>query len=411
MYRAIIVITMKISITKTELHAMPYIAWNSFKNFLLYGDMEFNSAQKTASLCLKYFFGMLDKGHADMFACGEINSDELTRALVTIDAHEFAENLPMNEADRSREDYEKSDKWYYENAQTLLDAIDKYRLNNLGEFYEIVDENYTIRPPKAIAWLGIFESVFFFALMIIFAVGNPEDIFLICLSFSAIASLGLLLVAYIRIWKVSVNADVLSVRLPFKREQAVRIDGISDIKMKREGIIIYAHGQRLVSIDRYFDGYSMLWAQLWLAEKVSEEVKTDFVIKQHKANIITGFLCPVFGIGAFVWTFTRGYNPANIYEKIFFTAVLIVTSYLPVHYLIWKVMVSKDGIAVRKAIREEKEYQFSDITKVKLDDQNMIVYAGDKKAVKIPLACEGCQELIQRLRLHDIPFFKNGKEV
>ena len=176
---------MKIPITKTELYGMPDHAWNMFCGHIKDQNVEHSAIQdnnaehsviqEVAALCFVYYseiydyrdWGGADKpedgepetiedkgwyhGHREFFSYCEENDikiDDLTQALVTIDAPEFAENLIKAGESGQKDDYFDADEWFVDNEEALLNAIRKYWKGHLEEFYEIVDEDYALRPQK-----------------------------------------------------------------------------------------------------------------------------------------------------------------------------------------------------------------------------------------------------------------------
>lgn len=402
---------MKISITKTELYAMPNVAWNRFCDFMMDRAAEYTPIQRTAALCLRYYVEVYGDGHAHFFADMDNDPGELEQALTAIGAQEFAEKFMALADNQLHSGYDEVDAWFHENVHVLYGAIHEYWQNNIGAFYEIVDENYTMRQPKFVFSLGAFEAALFFVLMIVFSIVTPEDWLWICISFTALASLGLILMAYGKLWRISVTKDEISVQSPFRKKRTVSITEITSVEQRREGLILYVKGKKFTTIDRMASDFAMLCAQLWLAGKIVEEKADDLIIQQSTANVVTGLLCPFLGIGLFLRAYLRQDNPASVYELAFFAVVMLLSIYLLFHYLWWRVTISGDIIAVRKALRTEKEFRIADITKMDADKQNMIIFVQDKKAVKIPLACSGCAALAQRLENEGVPVYRNGKQM
>ena len=402
---------MRIRITKTILRGRPELAWSEFCHF--YNDeilAEYTPIQKTAALCWRYYVGLYDGGHSEFFdSCKDVDAGELAQALVTIGTPEFARVLLKAVESETNNKCEKADVWFDENSATLYEAIRGYWRSNLDEFYEIIDENYTMIPPKYAFRIGAIEAILFLTLMAIFAVTNPKDIHLIIPSFFALASLGLLLIAYATLWRVTVIKDTIRRRLPFLRGKTIQIDEISDVKKTREGIVIYAHNKRFVSVNRDVSEFWMLCLQLKVAGKIPERPPSGYSIRQIVPNV-EGFLTIFFGICLFVWSFTRQYNPANIYEKIFFTGLLLFLVCFA-YYRAWgKITVLENSIIVKKILRSEEEYLFPEMTKVEVDEQKIVIFANNKRKVKIAIASKGCVEFMEKLRDKNITFVKKGNK-
>ena len=414
---------MKIPITQTELIAMPNIAWRKFCDYLLDKDLEHTPIQRTAALCLRYYFEMQDSGHTGFFYSFEdTETDELAQALTTIGTPEFATNLIEAIENEPEDNFDKADRWFFENEYILFEAIKGYQQSHLDDLYEIVDENYTLRPPKDGFWAGAIIVAVVFIMGVIAASTNPNPIdrlLFIPAALIGIASTGLVLFVYAKRWNLSVKKDVITLCCIFQKKRIIHFKEISNTREHSNGIIIYAHGKRLIFVSKAIREYGMFMAQLNLAEKITDKQKVGFSIRLPKANIFNGFLWPIVCIWPLIWTFQRGYNPASIYEKAFFSAATLMSLWYLVHCLRWKVTVSGNSIKVRKALGSETEYRINDITKVSVDNQSlakastenqkMFIFVNDKKTLKIATACEGYHDLSRKLQSANVPFYRNGK--
>jgi len=424
----------KIQITNTELYGMPGYAWNMFNRRIRDKRVEQTPIQKTIALCLTYDTEIYDyrdwggtdlleeedidaidtrdwfHGHLDFFDFCETNDidiDELAQALITVNMPEFAENL--NKAAKSRQDdiCHEADVWYVDNADDLLDAIQVYWRSKFDEIFEIVDENYTMRPPKDGFWVGMFIVAIFFILMLIAGTTNPDGppVLLMSICASGLVLTGLILALYAIRWKISVIKDVITVCSPFRAKRIIRFDELSFAHTHRKGVIIYAQGKRLFLVSKAIPGfaYTMFVAQLNMAEKIVDKQTAGFIVRQPKPTIIAGFIWPLISVWVLIWVLQRQMNPANIYEKAFFSAAVLASFWYLAHCLLWKVSVLENSIKVRSSFGLETEYQITDITKVEVTKQKMTVSVNGKKAFKVAITCDAYQDLRKKLQNADIP--------
>lgn len=402
---------LKISITNTVLGAMPDVAWRMFWRFMTDDDVTYTPIQKTAALCLRYYVEVSDEGHSGFFDCYEdTDKDELAQALTAIGAREFADNLIEAVENGSQDNnYEKADNWFDENAVTLLEAIESYWKSNIDEFYEIVDEDYTLLPNKLTFRLSaIMASVVFFFMTVIALTQTIVIYSLFYLMFFAFASLFLALIAYCLFWRVSVKKDVITIRRPFRKKRVIRFDEISNVRRLRDKLVVYAHGKKAVTIQKEVSEYWMFLAQLDLAGKIPKVQPTDFSIKQPKVNIVTGLMWPLVAVFALILVVTRPKNPAGIYEIAFFSALVLVALWYSLCRIPIKMTILENTLTVKNVLGREKKYQVSDITKAVVYDGTTALFIHNKKIIEIASASEGYPALLKRLKDEDIPLQKKG---
>jgi len=425
---------MRIPITLTELDAMPNVTWRKFYDFIISENAEHTPIQRAASLCMRYYFGAKSNGHKGLLEGFEnsedlnsskgtkkskktkeikdfrdVDKDEVENALVTFGATDHAENFKKAVETGPEDDYDETDAFFYENMDGILNAVDLYRRNNLEQFYELFDENYTLVPPKDGFWAAIFIVAVVFIFAIIAGAQNPDGLPFILISIGALVVLALILTLYAKRWRISVRKDVLTARFLIRTGRIVRISEISGANKNSKGLVVYAYGRKLVFVSGQARQYPMFSAQLDLAGKIVDKQVAGFVIRYPKVNRTNSYLWPAFSIGALIWTFQRQGVPATIYEKIFFSAAVLVAVWYFLHCLLWKVILSENNILLIKAFRGESVYELSDITRVSFDKQKMVMLFSDGKSAAVALACEGHEDLITRLQTANIPFFRDGK--
>jgi hypothetical protein len=134
----------------------------------------------------------------------------------------------------------------------------------------------------------------------------------------------------------------------------------------------------------------------------------NFAIRRSNAKKVEGVMWPLFSIGALIWVFFRQTIPASIYEIIFFSAAVVVSSWYMIHCLRWKITGLESSFKIRSAFGDEKEYCFSDITKVELEQRKIKIFTDENKSVKIPSGAS-CSALIDKFQSENIPLYRDGE--
>ena len=428
---------MKIPITRTELYGTPDFAWNVFCRAIKDRNDDYNPVQETSFLCYTYYSEIYDyrdwggtdlleekeieeieerewyHGHLDFFEYCETNgieTNELVQALETIGAPEFAENL-LNAIDSRQEDNcLDADVWFVEHEEALLAAIREYWRSNLEEYYEIIDEDYTMRPPKDGFWVATFIAGFVCIMMIIASLTNPnpdDRLHFLVISICSLLSTGMILFLYAKRWKMTIKKDEITIRIMFLIKKRINFAEISDMRWRNRGVIIHAHGKRLLFIRNDVKGYSTFCTQLSLdREQVDEPAK--FTIRRSNPKKIEGVMWPLACIVFLAWSLSREVNPAGIIEISILSAPIPVAFIYMIHCMRWKITVFESGIKVRTWLSAEKEYQIADIAKVELKKKRAHFFTADGKSFNMEYG-EGYSELALRLQNDGIPFYKDGE--
>lgn len=161
-------------------------------------------------------------------------------------------------------------------SDTIDDAVSK--LNEMWKFYSNVDEetppsetddeNYTMRQPKYVFWIGVVEAVFFFALMMFFLIIGADDTFMIIVGFTSLGSIGVILAIYAKIWAVTVKKDTFMVYTPFRKPRKFQLSEISKVKQTLQGLVVYVDGKRAFAVDNIVSNFAIFYAQLHEAGKM-----------------------------------------------------------------------------------------------------------------------------------------------
>ena len=432
---------MKIPITRTELYGAPDFAWNVFCRVIKDRNAEYNPVQETSSLCYIYYSEIYDyrdwggtdlleekeigeieerewyHGHLDLFDYCETNgidTNELVQALETIGASEFAKNL-LNAIESRQEDNcldacLNADVWVVKHEEDLLDAIREYWRSNLEEYYEIIDEDYTMHPPKDGFWVATFIAGFVCIMMIVASLTNPDPgdrrMFLV-ISICSLISTGVILFLYAKRWKMTIKKDEITIRFLFLIKKRINFDEISDMRWRKRGVIIHAHGKRLLFIRNDVKGYEAFCTQLNLdREHVDESVL--FTIRRGNPKKTEGVMWPLVCIGFLAWSLSRQVNPAGIIEISILSAPILVALIYMIHIMRWRITVFESRIRVRAALSAEKEYYIADIIKVELKKKRALFFTADGKSFNMEYG-EGYSELSLRLQNEGIPFYKDGE--
>ena len=404
---------MKISITKTVLYWMPNVAWRMFCLFVTDDDIEHTPIQKPAGLYMRYYFAVSNSGHAGFFARYEnADIDGFIQALADIGSQEFANHLSETAQNGLLDDYDQADAWFDENEYALIEAIQSYRESNIDAFYEIVEEDYALRPPNYTFRISAVLAAIVLAFMgIILLTQTIVMYWLFLLIFFAIASPFLILMLYGLIWNVSVKKDVITVRRPFRIKRVIRISEISNVKRPRGKLILYAHGKKLVVVRHDVSEYWMFYTQLDFEGKLRKIELADMVVRQSKATVFNGLIWPVLTAIMLIWSTTLRHNPDRMYVVAFFAVLtLIALWYFFFHFKI-KITVMGDVISVQNVLGQEKRRPIHDIEKVKSYDRSIAVFIHKKKLFEMSTDAEGCSELVQRLISEKIPYERQGGTV
>lgn len=245
---------------------MPEVVRTKFCYFI-YDNKEneahYTPMQKTAALCVWYYCDVCGSGHAGYFDNWKnVDKDTLAKALRTIGALEFADNLIEAVEYGQKDKYSKADTWFGENLETLFIAIEKYLLNNASAFYEIVDEDYTMRHSGSMFWIGFVGTVIFLPLTVFFVATGTNDTLSLIVGSLAANVLGVFFVMCKKIRKITVKKDVFTVYAPFCRAREYQLNEISKVCQTQQGLVVYIDDRKAFEVDSKISNYKMFYAQL-----------------------------------------------------------------------------------------------------------------------------------------------------
>jgi len=114
------------------------IIWNKFIETVCYKDISnLTAIQRTAFLVFWYDAEMGSGGHSGYFDCyPETNVQELIKALEDIEASFFAKNLENAMLNGEKDDYQETDRIFYQHTPELFDILMNYVLINKDEIFD-----------------------------------------------------------------------------------------------------------------------------------------------------------------------------------------------------------------------------------------------------------------------------------
>lgn len=398
---------MRVKITNTVLRAMPYAAWQKTCIFLEKDGAEYTHAQKPAAYCWGYLAAMYNSGFSGFWnVYTAADKAEFDRHFTLLKIREVINPIVETVENGQVMGEELFDAWFDEASGVLNDAVQDYVFANENEFFEIVDEDYTVAPHGWILPLaGVMAGVVLTSMVAIAATQTLVYYGLFYLMFLTFASPFLALVLYALFWRVKVDKDVLTLRSPWHPKRTLRIAEITHTKKKNDKIIIYANGKKAFTLLKENENYAMLFAQLRLAGKIEEISLDNFTVHQQKANIITAFMWPVFA-GVFLYIPLRPrpiYMPTPVLEIAVFSALFIIALAYAL-FIPWrKIIVDSYNLTVIKMVGNEKVFPLESITRADVTPQQIAIYAGRKKVATVTRRCEGSAQLLQGLKNVQLP--------
>ena len=281
------------------------------------------------------------------------------------------------------------------------------------KFAEKLDESkYELRQPKYMLGVGIYSAILFVAPVIIVPATGGNETFTpaVALGFIAFALFGAFLAIYAIQWRIIVQNHHLIVRMPFKSICEIKIEDITRVKEKYNGIIAYIGKKRVFAVDRHVFGFEELYMLLYKADKMeSTQKKKAFIVKQRKANIVIGVVGLLFfGVCLILVVFSPDETVSSI-VYIGFSGFTILCAYLVIDALRWRLTVTGDTISVRRVVGKEKSYSIKSITRVNIKKMNIVICIDKKRIAKVAVGCSHFPILSARLNAEEIPLFHKGK--
>ncbi|MDL2235955.1 hypothetical protein LJC07_07430 [Christensenellaceae bacterium OttesenSCG-928-L17] len=395
---------MKIPITQTILHGMPDVVAQNVVPFLRSESIEFTPVQRVAAYGFQYYLALYDDGFTGFFDL-YLQDDarvfnEMFAALGIRERLDYLVFLAESGQPVEGEKALRLEEWFDEHMHEWWTAMQDYVRQNANEFFEIVDEDYTMLPHKMYVPIAGTMAAVFLAFMIIIALTqklvNYPLFFL--LTFIIVSPL-LALVLYGLFWRISVKKDIITVRRPLRRTKSIPMEDIAIVKRKPKQLVVYAYGKRAFTI-RFHVGYlSMFLTQLELAGKLEKASEETLTVHQQKVTLVTVFIWPAAAFFLFLESVrTPSGRPQNIYEILLFVPLLVIALLYSLLRPWRKIMVDDDNLILIKMLGNEQVCPLASITKVVVQNENMTIYAGRKKIVTVSSQCEGSGALFAMFR-------------
>lgn len=271
--------------------------------------------------------------------------------------------------------------------------------------------------------MGILSSCFFVIPAIIFL--DRQMIYLF-LCFYLFMLLGIYLCILAFLWICVVTADSLTFYLPLFPPREICFDEITSVKYTENRLLGgggkkrlegYRHRKKIFIVEESTIGFDVLCSVFQQNGKLDYipfgqqnkgasgcvPVLEDFSITESTKNVvrsIVDFL--MFGaLGALtVWVWTRG-ELEWIYMLIGVFVALFSLIYM-INTLLWKVTIGYQTISVRNGYGMVKTYEIRQITEIREQKDHLVLYAGDKKIVKIFKDHKNTAQLAERFQREGI---------
>jgi hypothetical protein len=164
------------------------------------------------------------------------------------------------------------------------------------------------------------------------------------------------------------------------------------------------------SIIVYFIIPIIVWV-IFLAAK--KEVKTaeksmdleHFVITQSKLFLVVGIICAVFFLALLILMTIFPNDTAEWWVYLVFSLFVLLGLSLTFYCATWKIEIDENQIQYSPFPWVKRQFLFTDITKVKNQNQQQIkVYSADKIILKVDWNCRGFNVFKERLEKEQILF-------
>lgn len=269
--------------------------------------------------------------------------------------------------------------------------------------------------------IGILFSCFFVIPSIIFLDGQMIYLFL---CFYPAMLLGIYCCILAFLWTCVVTADSLTFYLPLFPPKEFRFDEITSVKYTENRLLGgggkkrlegYRQSKKIFIVEESTIGFDVLYAVLQRNGKLDYipfgqkdkdasgcvPVLEDFSITESTENVvrsITTFL--LFGVlGALAVWIRDEVEWIYVLISVFFALFSLVNM---LNTLIWKVTIGFRSISVRNSFGRVKTYEIRQITEIQETQDHLVLYAGDKKIVKIFKNHKNTAQLAERLQREGI---------
>ncbi|MDR0889068.1 MAG: hypothetical protein LBM28_00295 [Oscillospiraceae bacterium] len=140
------------------------------------------------------------------------------------------------------------------------------------------------------------------------------------------------------------------------------------------------------------------------------EEGNSFVVKSPKFVFIVMF---TFAVECFIFILVNILGDIGIIEDniigidyyLFFPGAFVSSLAYSLYYSPLKITVSGGKIAVARFPKIRREYTIHDITRLKMGFDSLLVYAGEKRILRVEYTSSGFRELIDCFERNEIPLF------
>lgn len=220
--------------------------------------------------------------------------------------------------------------------------------------------------------------------------------------------------------KLVVEGDLLTIYQPFRPVRKIKFNEISEVKLKWGEYVAYIDGEKVFKFDySTTPGIKLLCEQLSNLGKIksnsilrndnssSMSKKEYFTVGTTRGEMISSFILVLICGGLSIFLLLDG-TMGIFYEIICVVGFILFTGFT-IYSMIWKVTVSFDSMYVKVIFRKERKCDLNEITRVRCRKENIVIYAGERKIVKVSFGHKNFSDLWYWLiSKEDIDFF-DGK--
>ena len=228
------------------------------------------------------------------------------------------------------------------------------------------------------------------------------------LIFGTFFVLGIGLTIYAVAWRCVIEGETMTFYCPFLPVKAIKLYELTRVTYTENRTGGYGTGKKMLTgyrdkkkVFEFLDdmvGFELFYYQLYQLGKIEKnELKDEFVLKNTKRNMFSAvFGVVLFGGMLIAICVTKEIGRKAFYIIFFACATLFYVDDM-IKELLWRVTVSYQTIEIRNGYGISKSYFIKDISRVKEESHNIVLFVGNKKIAKISKDCENFILLQTRL--------------
>lgn len=285
----------------------------------------------------------------------------------------------------------------------------------------VSEGGYVLQQSKILFWVMVIGAVFCYLFSVMeISVANDYSDFCAGLLFIGFGFLMVYLAVYCLLWKIVVEGELLTIYQPFRPVRKIKFYEISEVKLKWGEYVAYIDGEKVFKFDySTTPGIKLLYEQLSNLGKIKNSSilrkdnclakckKEYFTVGTTRGEVISSFILLLILGGLSIFILLDG--TAGLFYEIICVVGFILFAGFIIYSMIWKVTVSFDSMYVKVIFRKEKKYYLNEITRVHCRKENIVIYAGERKIVKVSFGHKNFSDLWYWLiSKEDIDFF-DGK--